>query len=301
MRWLYSLIVIIAMLVSACGSKVSNEKIAVVDWDKVLAAHPKAEQLKQMKNAYDSLLFSRRQQAETGKNQMAGLARLQNIKQKSQQSFLDADFTTKMAERDTVEQESLQKAYNQAVQEAQTAVAGDEQTLEEGFSLRLFNLRLRLETVRLLPAEKEKLLQELEQVQSERSAARAKLQSKKAALVRERMASEQAAKEARMQAFAEELKGQMQGQFTNNLQQDTVSFAQAPAAFADLLASVDKELDTRQQAVETLQASMKQDIEGLVMKLAKERGYTIVFHKYKANIKADDLTQELIQELQKTK
>lgn len=33
------------------------------------------------------------------------------------------------------------------------------------------------------------------------------------------------------------------------------------------------------------------------MKLAKSRKYTVVFHKYRVNVKADDITQDVINEL----
>ena len=38
-----------------------------------------------------------------------------------------------------------------------------------------------------------------------------------------------------------------------------------------------------------------------VTRLAKERGYTIVFNKVKVNVKADDITAEVIKELKKSK
>jgi Skp family chaperone for outer membrane proteins len=69
----------------------------------------------------------------------------------------------------------------------------------------------------------------------------------------------------------------------------------------DLLASVDKELDNRQQLVDKLQDAMKKDVESAVMKLAKSRHYTVVFHKYRVNVKADDITQDVISELKNKK
>jgi hypothetical protein len=40
-------------------------------------------------------------------------------------------------------------------------------------------------------------------------------------------------------------------------------------------------------------------MESIVLKLAKERGYSIVFHKYRANISADDITGDVISGLKK--
>ena len=44
---------------------------------------------------------------------------------------------------------------------------------------------------------------------------------------------------------------------------------------------------------------MRTDIESAVTKLARERGYSVVFHKFRVNVKADDITQDVVQELQK--
>ena len=46
---------------------------------------------------------------------------------------------------------------------------------------------------------------------------------------------------------------------------------------------------------------IRHDIESKVAYLAKERGYTIVFNKVKVNVKADDITKEVVSELKKSK
>jgi hypothetical protein len=39
----------------------------------------------------------------------------------------------------------------------------------------------------------------------------------------------------------------------------------------------------------------------VVAKLAKERGYSVVFHKYRTNVSADDITEDVIAGLKKLK
>lgn len=156
MRWLTIFIMIVAMLTSACGihGGATDDKIAVVDWDKVLAAHPKQEQLKAAKDAYDALVFNRRNQVVTGKTQLAALARLQQLKQNSKQNFLAADFNTRLAERETVEQDKLRAAYRDALTKAQASLTQDEQRQADEYKLKLFNLRLRYESLHLKNAGK---------------------------------------------------------------------------------------------------------------------------------------------------
>ena len=40
-------------------------------------------------------------------------------------------------------------------------------------------------------------------------------------------------------------------------------------------------------------------MESVVAKLAKERGYSVVFHKYRTNVSADDITGDVIAGLKK--
>jgi DNA polymerase sigma len=115
------------------------------------------------------------------------------------------------------------------------------------------------------------------------------------------MAPQQAAARERMQAYAQELHAQMQAEMRQGTEKDAAALSQTPGQLKDLLASVDKELDNRQQLVDKLQDAMKKDVESAVMKLAKTRGYTVVFHKYRVNVKADDITQDVINELKNKK
>ena len=73
----------------------------------------------------------------------------------------------------------------------------------------------------------------------------------------------------------------------------------APGVLKELLGTIDEELDKRQQGIETLETSIKKETESIVIKLAKERGYSIVFHKYRTNVAADDVTGDVISGLKK--
>ena len=65
------------------------------------------------------------------------------------------------------------------------------------------------------------------------------------------------------------------------------------------MSTVDQELDRQQQGIESLEASIKKDMESAVIKLAKERHYSVVFYKYHTNISADDITGDVIAILKK--
>jgi Skp family chaperone for outer membrane proteins len=84
-----------------------------------------------------------------------------------------------------------------------------------------------------------------------------------------------------------------------DLGKDDAALQKVPSALKELLGTVDQELDKQQQAIETLETAIKKDMESVVAKLAKERGYSVVFHKYRMNVSADDITGDVIAGLKK--
>ena len=98
------LMFIAVFCLSACGKLPgSGEKIAYINWQEAVKAHPRHEALKQGQAEYDKLLAYRDQQADIAHKQINGLALLQKIKQNSKSSYYEADYRTslyaKQAER----------------------------------------------------------------------------------------------------------------------------------------------------------------------------------------------------------
>ena len=155
MRWLLILVTGLALLLSSCGKPGSGERIAVVNWEKALEGHTQYALLQKQKEEYNLLLDKRREQEIVGRTQMSSLARLHQLKLRSRQNFLSADFMTRMAEKQAAEQEQLKKLSNQYADEVDKELAADEKKLDEHYRLRIFNLRIKLDTVRMLPAERE--------------------------------------------------------------------------------------------------------------------------------------------------
>ncbi|MBR1590926.1 MAG: OmpH family outer membrane protein [Acidaminococcaceae bacterium] len=299
MRWLLLLVTGLALLLSSCGKPGSGERIAVVNWDKALEGHTRYALLQRQKEEYNLLLDKRREQEIAGKTQMNSLAKLQQLKLRSRQSFLSAGFMTRMAERQAAEQEQLKKLSSRYADEVDKELAAEEKKLDEHYRLRIFNLRIKLDTVRMMPEEREKLNAELKAVQAARERDRMLLMQHKIGLVNQRMQPHVNAMRQRLDAYARQLQAQMMDSLKKNAEQDASALQKAPGSLKDLLGSVDEELDKRQQGIESLETSIKKDMESVVAKLAKERGYTVVFHKYRTNVSADDITGDVIAGLKK--
>ena len=278
MRWLLIVFTGLALMLSACSKTGSGEKIAVVHWEKVLQEHPQHARLQKLKDEYNLLLDKRREQEIIGKTQMSSLAKLYQLKRNSKQNFLSADFFARMSEKQAAEQEKLKQLSEQFADQVDKELAEEEKKLEEHYKLRLFNLRLKLDTVRMVPEQRSKLEAELKAARADRD--------------RDRMLLRQ-----RLDAYARQLQSQMMEEMKKGT--DNPLLQKVPGALKELLGTIDGELDKRQQSIETLETSIKKDTESIIIKLAKERGYSIIFHKYRTNVSADDVTGDVISGLKK--
>lgn len=302
MRWLTPIILIVVLLTAACGHDPGGkDKIAVIDWDKAFSAHPKQTVLKQGEAELQKLLRYREEQAEIAKTQIAGLTRLQQLKQNSKANFLDAGFQTQMYAAEAKERKKLLDAYDAAVKEADAALAEQEKELEDAYQLKILNLRLRLEAIKMRPAEREVVQNELNQVQSEREQQRQQILAVKNKIIGTKMEPLVAETQARLKQHAEQLQQEMQGDMSGVLSKDQSDLAKVPEALTKAMAAIDKQADKLQESNEKLRAGIRNDIESNVIKLAHERQYTIVFHSVKVNIKADDITDDVVKALQNMK
>ena len=239
----------------------------------------------------------RREQEIIGKTQMSSLAKLYQLKRNSKQNFLSADFFTRMTEKQAAEQEKLKQLSEQFADQVDKELAEEEKKLEEHYKLRLFNLRLKLDTVRMVPEQRSKLEAELKAARADRDRDRMLLVQHKMGLVNQRMQPHVDAMRQRLDAYARQLQSQMMEEMKEG--KDNPLLQKVPGALKELLGTIDGELDKRQQSIETLETSIKKDTESIVIKLAKERGYSIIFHKYRTNVSADDVTGDVISGLKK--
>ena len=298
MRWLTPIILIVVLLTAACGHDPGGkDKIAVIDWDKAFSAHPKQTVLKQGEAELQKLLRYREEQAEIAKTQIAGLTRLQQLKQNSKANFMDAGFQTQMYAAEAKERKKLLDAYDAAVKEADAALAEQEKELEDAYQLKILNFRLRLEAIKMRPAEREVVQNELNQVQSEREQQRQQILAAKNKIIGAKMEPLVVETQARLKQHAEQLQQEMQGDMSGVLSKDQSDLAKVPEALTKAMAAIDKQADKLQESNEKLRAGIRNDIESNVIKLAHERQYTIVFHSVKVNIKADDITDDVVKAL----
>lgn len=296
-----SAIIAAALLISACSTNVRGpqEKIAVINWEQAVSAHPQYAKLEQGEKILQDLLNKRKGQEELAKAQLSSLNKLRSLRQLSQQSFMEADFNTRMVEQREIENAKLQKFVAQAEAEADAQLAERKKNVEEAYKLKIFNLRAILETVKMKPDERQAVEKQLQELQKERGAQIAELQAEKRRLVDAKVLPYKAEAEQRMRDMAQQQHAQAMQQLKSPEERDKEMLDVAPKALNNALSIIDREIDKQQEKNDSLKKQINQDIESQAVKLAHERGYTIVFNKFRVNMKAEDITAAIIKALKK--
>lgn len=297
-----SAIIAAALLISACSTNVRGpqEKIAVINWEQAVSAHPQYTKLEQGEKILQDLLNKRKGQEELAKAQLSSLNKLRSLRQLSQQSFMEADFNTRMVEQREIENAKLQKFVAQAEAEADSKLAVRKTEVEEAYKLKLFNLRALLETVKMKPDERQAVEKQLQHLQQERGVQIGELQAEKRRLVDAKVLPYKEQAEQRMREMAQKYHAQAMQQLKSPEERDKEMLDTAPKALNNALSVIDREIDKQQEKNDSLKKQINQDIESQAVKLAHERGYTIVFNKFRVNMKAEDITDAIIKALKKT-
>lgn len=291
-----------ALLISACSANLPGqhqEKIAVINWEQAVSGHPDYAQLKQGEKVLADLMSKRKGQEGLAKAQLGSLNKLRSLRQLSQQSYLDADFNTKMVAMREREHVKLQRFVAEVEAEVNAQLAPRTKEIEDSYQLQIFNLRALLETVKMKPEERKAVEAELQQAQRERGSKIMELNAEKKKLLDAKVLPFKAEQEARMRAEAERLHSEMGAQLKAPDERDKELLAAAPKALNNALSIMDREIEKQQQKNDELKKKINKDIESQAVRLAHERGYTIVFNKFKVNLKAEDITDAIVQALKK--
>lgn len=299
---IFVVLLISSLLAAACGSvNTTGEKIAVADWKKAVAGHPQYKKLQQGEAIVQDLVKKRKAQEEMAKQQLSSLDKLRELKKVSEVTYWDADFNTRMVGAQARENVKLQKFMAQTEKEAEELVAERKREVESSYQLKMFNLRMRLESVKMKPDERKIVENELTAARNAREAELAELNSEKAVYIEKKLAP-----------YAKQMQQRM-GQEADRLRQNAAAVMQAsegkyddmlqkaPSALQNALSIMDREIEKQQEKNSALEKEINQDIENVVMRLVDKNGYTIVFNTVKVNLTADDITDKIISELQKEK
>ena len=303
MRWLAYIILVVSLLLSACGTfpKNTDEQIAVIDWQKACSVHPHYEALQKAKADLDAAIKFRNEQAEQGKKQIVLLNKLVEIKQSGKQSYLAADFATRMAEREAQEHEKLASDAKSAKQAADEIIVPEQEKILETNRLAILNLRLKLENVKLTPEERSGLEQELTAALNKQYVELSALEKKRQTIISEKLAAQKVSSRENMLAYAAELKTTMFGEQDIMAKNDDEKLGQGPKELAKLIASLDKQVEIKQRNYDRLRSEIDADVQSALLKVLNGRKDILVVKKPLVNLTAVDLTEKVCTELKTIK
>ena len=133
------------------------------------------------------------------------LAKLQKLKKQSKGTYLRANYNAQMVELCEKEMAQLKSYRLQVEKEAEVKAATSKKQLEEEYQLRLFNLRMQLESIKMSSKNRESLLSEMKELQLERESKLAILDKEKQNYVDMKMKAYEAEMQQRSDVAAEKL------------------------------------------------------------------------------------------------
>lgn len=298
----FSLCIALALLVSGCASEANKQgQIAVVDWDKAVSAHPLDKKLKTGEKILKELVQRRKDQESIARTQMLSLNKLQMLKKVSEQNYHLADINTRMLQMRVYENEKMQKQIKLYEAEADEILAARKHSIENDYQLEIFNLELALQNVMMNATQKAELENKIAQTKAVRDTRLGQLQQEKQVLVAQKAAPYLEEVKRRLAEQQSKLEQEAVAEMDGKANRDAELMKGAPNSLKQALEIMDKEIDKQQDKNSALRKTISSDIEKASVELAKKRGYGIVLNKFKVNIKADDITNDVISDLQKIK
>lgn len=294
--------VLVTLLISACGTSQQSqqEKIAVVDYAKVVKVHPDQSRLEKREAILEDLLQRRKQQERVALAQLKSLQKLRELTAASQRSYLSADFNTRMVEMQAIENDKMQRIAAKVEAEADQLIADRKNAVEEAYRLELFNLRVQLESVKLKPELRDQIQLKLVKVKEARERELAALMAEKNAYMEAALKPYIDAMNKRLSDYAAEQESVIDSKLSDSKASQEEKLKEAPGALHKALSIMDKEIAKQQAEKDELKNKIDKDIVSISSKLAHERGYTIVFKEVKVNVQAADITDDVIKQLQTT-
>lgn len=299
-RWL-SLLLAGLLLLSGCSFsrdkfpfQQDKPRFAVVDWDRLVEQHPKYKEWQRRKEQLETAKWLRERQKENGQQQLALLGQMKKVREAGKGQFQSAQWSAKVAEKRAQEQDLLRKKRAALEEEAESRVKADRDAVEEKYRIPLFNLRLKLGSVKMSDAAQKALLQEQQELLDKRQKDRAEVEAEKEQWLQQQLAADVAASQARLQAFSKELAGQVvQEQTGLSLTGKHPQNQEGQPELDKLLQSMDKEIQQQEDKEKQMREEIDSDILSAIKKVNLTRKYTLIFRNPRANISADDITDEV--------
>ena len=224
---------------------------------------------------------------------------MRSLRKLSEASYWQADFNTRMVEMRERENIKYRKYASQVEAEVDKELAPRKKAIEDSHQMEIFNLRARLEAVKMRVSERKAVEEKLSEAQHERGRQVMALQAEKQGMMEAKLAPYREAMHKRMAEAAATYQAEILKHKEGKDKREQEMLSAAPKALHNALAIMDREIDKQQEKNDQLQKKIHGDIASQATKLAHEKGYNVIFKKYKVNVSADDITAKVVENLQK--
>ena len=285
----------------ATSAMATVEKVGVLDSMRAVKAHPRYAEIEALEGEIQELQKNVKAKIERGRmmSLSAGLPMEVSQQMTAGEQALYAEANQKIAAKETELRKRLAETELAKRQSASEEMAKQRQAISEQYKLQIFNLKLKLQTLKLSDEDRTAMEKELVSLQTEEAV---KINGSGQAIIQkmmqDMMKEEQAAFEE-MQAYVAQINeeyGQMTSVKTG--QPNDAMLAQLNELSSQLKADIEaseKVYAEKRKKQEELRTAILDDIKAQAARIAREEGLTIVLRDVKANITAVDITDEVIE------
>ncbi|HWR44339.1 molecular chaperone Skp [Sporomusa sp.] len=298
-----------AVLLTGCARSIPETKspeapqVGVIDMDKAIKAHPKHQEWQKLKEQAATL--NQQLAAEAGRT--AGVTpqlpamNLPGSAESGLRAAAEQEFNAKMAAKQQELQTRLADKANKIHGELSSTLKTYAEQLDKEYQPQLFNLQLKLQTVRMDEKESAEVKKALDGVKAEQAnklAVREKelVQKMDAALTPDKAAIEQ-----ELAAYAKELNSEISNKMaaqTANMAGQSAQSTIPPATSASVSA-LEQQFTRKQQEISAIEEYILNDIRDKAAKVATERSLDVVLTGQRVNVSAVDITDAVIAAIKK--
>ncbi|HWR09162.1 molecular chaperone Skp [Sporomusa sp.] len=297
-----------AVLLTGCARPAPETKspaapqVGVIDMDKAVKAHPKHQEWQKLKEQAATL--NQQLTAEAGR--AAGVTpqsamNLPGSVESGLRAAAEQEFNAKMAAKQQELQTRLAGKANKLHSELSTELKTYAEQLEQEYQPQLFNLQLKLQTVRMDEKEAAAVKKALDDLKAEQTNKLTVREKELAQKLETALTPDKAASEQELAAYAKQLNSEistkMAAQTANIADKGTGPLSSSSTAAG--VSALEQQFTMKQQEISALEDTILNDIRDKAAKVAIERNLDVVFTGQRVNVSAVDITDAVITAVKK--
>lgn len=286
-------------IISGCTKKDATnlslppQKIAFVNYDELVEAHPLFAKYQAAQQAVTEGENYRQAQVQLAQKQMMMMNQVANNTGVAIQASLNTEFATRMTDLEAKENQALMLEVQKLDAELTKEMKEQYLAIEERYKHPLFNLHLKLETLKLKDYEKDSLMSELAEVQKAKANEINRLSAIKEQIIDKKLQSSRQAAAERLDKKAQELLAELRAKENQEEKNLMDKLAPLPPEFDKNIAEIDQDINLKNAKAENFYKQITNDIMNQAMKISKVKNYSIVLKSIKVNVDAADITAEI--------